>query len=269
MANPSVTSAAEEYKQTSLCVQYVKGELFILTDVYPQAGTTILDLGCGTGELSAFLAGLVGPEGRVIGVDPDKERIQLAQQSHSEIQNLSFVEGSAANFPGMGSKSYDIIFSNHVIHWIRDKQQVFQDMYESIKVGGKIAIQYVDHEYPFFFRAIKELNPENEERITGMIHLEERAIIEQYCSSAGFEILSSYDTNSSEIVFDGVESFLKWLWSTTHGVFDPAFVTKERLQNYLQPYTSPDGKPCLDFRGSKVESGNCRLMAVKQAKHCP
>ena len=38
------------------------------------AGDVILDLGCGTGELSAYLAEPVGPEGKVIGVDPDKER---------------------------------------------------------------------------------------------------------------------------------------------------------------------------------------------------
>ena len=47
------------------------------------AGDVILDLGCGTGELSAYLAEPVGPEGKVMGVDPDKERIEMARQSHS------------------------------------------------------------------------------------------------------------------------------------------------------------------------------------------
>ena len=46
---------------------------------------------------------MVGPEGMVIGVDPDKERIQLAKEAHSQIENLSFVEGSAINFPGPSS----------------------------------------------------------------------------------------------------------------------------------------------------------------------
>ena len=59
-------------------------------------------------------------------------------------------------------------------------------------------------------------------------------------------------------------SLLKRHWSTTHGVFDLSLVTEERLQRYLAPYTSEDGKPCLDFRGMKEESTVCRLVAVKR-----
>ena len=105
MSNSSSRNAAEGYKQSSLSVQKVDGEMFIETEVCPQAGDAILDLGCGTGELSAYLAELVGPEGKVVAVDPDKERILLAKQSYGEVKNLSFVEGSASNFPGIGSES--------------------------------------------------------------------------------------------------------------------------------------------------------------------
>lgn len=130
-------SAAEGYRLSSFLVQNVDGRMFIQTDAIPQAGLdTILDLGCGTGELSAYLAELVGPEGNVIGVDPDKERILLAQKYHGNIKNLSFVEGSASDFPGIGSESYDIIFSNHVIHWIPDKEDAFNSMFGSLKNGG-------------------------------------------------------------------------------------------------------------------------------------
>jgi len=58
--------AALGYKQKSLSVQKVDGKKFIETEICPQAGDTILDLGCGTGELSVYLAELVGPEGKVV-----------------------------------------------------------------------------------------------------------------------------------------------------------------------------------------------------------
>ena len=264
----SSISAAEGYRQTSLSVQKVDGEMFIQSDVCPQAGDAILDLGCGTGELSAYLAGLVGPEGKVIGVDPDKERIQLARKTHSEIKNLSFVDGSASDFPGYCSESYDIVFSNHVIHWIADKQQVFHNMFESLKVGGKIAFHYITHLPPFSLNAYKELNPENAERICQMYQCEPKAKIEEYCSLAGFEIIRSYEAQILHgRVFEDIDSLLQWHWSSTHGVFDPSLVTEERLQTFLAPYISYSGEdrtPCLDFRGNKEETPVCRLVAVKK-----
>ena len=51
-------SPAEGYQEASLSEQKVDGEDFIQTDVCPKAGDVILDLGCGTGELSAYLAEL-------------------------------------------------------------------------------------------------------------------------------------------------------------------------------------------------------------------
>ena len=264
MANSSLNNAAEGYKQASFSVQKDDGETFIQTDVCPQAGDAILDLGCGTGELSAYLAGLVGPEGRVIGIDPDKERIQLAQQSHIQITNLSFVEGSASDLPGIGAESYDIIFSNYALHWMPNKQQVFKNMFASLKVGGKIVIQYVTHLPPFELNAYKLLNPENADRIFQKYQCESKTKIEQYCLSAGFEIIKSFETHGIQAVFESIESLLKWHWSTTHGIFDLSLVTEERLQKYLAPYSGKDGKPCLDFR-VKHELPICRLIAIKQA----
>ena len=82
MANSFNSEAAKGYREAAISVQKLDGKTFIQTDVCPKAGDTILDLGCGTGELSAYLAELVGAEGKVIGVDPDKERIQLARETH-------------------------------------------------------------------------------------------------------------------------------------------------------------------------------------------
>ena len=136
-------------------------------------------------------------------------------------------------------------------------------MFESLKPGGKIALQYVDYICPFVSSAFKELNPENAERIYEMYHCDERPGIEQYCPSAGFRITESYDTHSTQQVFQTIDSLLNWLWSSTHGAFDPTLATEERLQRYY-PYSSRDGKPPFDFRGIKEESRVCRLIAVKK-----
>ena len=175
-------------------------------------------------RVSAYLAQLVGPQGKIVGVDPDKERILLAQQSYSEIQNLSFSEGSDLHFPGIGTETYDIIFCNVVFHWIANKQQAFKNMFESLKEGGKIAVQYWGYLPQFMANAFKVLNPERicEE----MFQVEPKVKIEKYCSSVAFEIVKSYEFQALQNGFENIESLLKWLCSTTHGVFDLSLVTK-------------------------------------------
>ena len=183
-------SAAASYKQNSFSKQKVDGEDFIHTDVCPKAGDVVLDLGCGTGELSAYLAELVGSEGKVIGVDPDNERIQLARESHKQVKNLSFVEGSASILPQTGLGPFDIIFSNYALHFMKNKKQVFNNMFNSLKAGGKIAISYEDCLPPFEFNAYMLLNPENGERICKeMYQCETKTKIEHYCSSVGFQMV--------------------------------------------------------------------------------
>ena len=51
--------------------------------VHPKVNSTVLDLGCGTGNLTCILAERVGPGGKVIGVDPDKERLHVAREKYS------------------------------------------------------------------------------------------------------------------------------------------------------------------------------------------
>ena len=269
MSKLSLGSAAEGYKQASISVQRTSGEKFIECDVCPQPGDAILDLGCGTGELSAYLAELVGPEGKVIGVDPDEQRIKVARQSHGKIKNLSFVDGSASNISEIFPESFDIIFSNYVLHWIADKQEAFHNMFASLKLGGKIAIQYLSHLPPVDINAFSELNPENFDRICGMFHCESREKTEQYCISAGFEMCKSFQANppKRKRIFEDTKSLLEWYWSTTHGVFDPSLVTEERLQRYLAPYTDNSGVISVDFEIKSDEGAFWRVIAKKERSY--
>ena len=264
MSNMSASSAAQGYKQASLFAQKTSGEEFIQSDVCPQPGDAILDLGCGTGELSAYLAELVGPEGKVIGVDPDEQRIKVAKQSYGKIKNLSFVDGSASNISEIFPESFDIIFSNYVLHWIADKQEAFSNMFASLKLGGKIAIQYASHLPPFEINAYRELNPENCDRICGMYQCESREKIERYCILAGFEICKSFQVNPPKIMFENIKSLLEFHWSTTYGVFDPSLVTEERLERYLAPYTDNNGVCCIDFEIKAEGETNWRLVCYKK-----
>ena len=134
----------------------------------------------------------------------------MANESHSQIENLSFTEGSAPSFFRMDSNLYDIVFCNSALHWMPEKQQVFNGMFSSLKAGGKIAISYVDRLPPFEFNAYMLLNPENEERIRKeMFQCEIKTKIEHYCLSSGFQIIKHYNScnhlllNPSRVFWNG------------------------------------------------------------------
>ncbi|PFX15480.1 Trans-aconitate 2-methyltransferase [Stylophora pistillata] len=219
--------AAESYQQSSATVQLEAGKNFIHTDVLPKPEDTILDLGCGTGELSAYLAELVGPR-----------------------------EGNSNQFEGMGSEKFDIIFSNFVLHWIPEKSEAFRNMLNSLKPGGKVAIQYVDALPPLLVSSLEILNPETHEQLKNKLHLVKRDDVDLICTTAGFTVVRSYYARKTVNVYPSVESLLQWLVSTSQGVFDLQLVTQERIKLLLQKF----GNPPFDFTANAFD---CKLVAVK------
>ena len=98
-------------------------------------GATVLDLGCGTGYLTKVLSERVGPEGKVVAVDPDGERLKIARERYSAC-NIEYIQADDQTFP---PGQYDLIFSNIVIHWIGDKEAVLKQAYKNLRPGGCFA----------------------------------------------------------------------------------------------------------------------------------
>ena len=109
--------------------------LQFIQNLAPDVGSKVLDLGCGTGFLAVALSKCVGPEGKVTAVDPDEDRLVLAQQNYAA-HNISFMVGDDKTFP---KSQYDLVFANCVVHWIDDKFALFNRIYQNLKPGGKFA----------------------------------------------------------------------------------------------------------------------------------
>ena len=146
---------AAQYEKVSIAYQAEDG-LALIEKLAPAKSSRVLDLGCGTGYLASVLAERVGPEGQVIGVDPDKERIRLAQEKYGGARNIAFFEGNSDNFP---QGPYDLIFSNHVMHWIKDKEAAFQNAYKNLAKGGRFSFDATESVSELSYKLLKpELN---------------------------------------------------------------------------------------------------------------
>ena len=252
---------AKNYQQVSL-FQREEGKKLI-DDLEIHRGHVILDLGCGTGELSAYLSELVGQDGRVVAVDPDSYRVEVARESHRQVKNLAFHEGSSASFPGMGSETYDIVFSNFVFHWIQDKEEAFKNMFRSLKPAGKIVLTYSDHSASIYHKTYRELqNSESMERLLSKLYFERKSKIEGTCSAAGFDIVKSIDVKMKDFEFENVESMCLFFSASNQGRFVSELATKDKVSRFCAQYTSGENsKPLTVY----TDEGDyyCVLIAAK------
>ena len=109
-------------------------------------GKTVLDLGCGTGRDAFMLSYLVGPTGRVIGIDMTDEQLHVARRNVSSQMekfgfaspNVEFVKGFIEDLSSIPSGSVDVVVSNCVINLSPDKKRVFAEIFRVLKEGGEL-----------------------------------------------------------------------------------------------------------------------------------
>lgn len=104
-------------------------------------GETVVDVGSGAGFDSLLAAQMVGPEGRVIGVEMTEEMLDKARGAAGEagLKNVEFIQGLAEKLP-VEEGWADVVISNGVINLCMDKLSVFRQLFRALKSGGRLQI---------------------------------------------------------------------------------------------------------------------------------
>ncbi len=105
----------------------------LLAQLNPQAGERILDLGCGTGQLTQQIA---ESGATVIGIDSDRAMIHQAQANYPHI---TFKVADAANF--QLETAVDAVFSNAALHWVTEAEAAVECIARSLKPGGRLVAE--------------------------------------------------------------------------------------------------------------------------------
>jgi arsenite methyltransferase len=106
-----------------------------------ESGQTVLDLGCGAGTDLLISAQMVGPEGRVIGVDMTESMLTRARQSAAamDLHNVELHQSLIESLP-VENASVDVVISNGVIDLVPDKDAVFGEIDRVLRPGGRLQI---------------------------------------------------------------------------------------------------------------------------------
>jgi trans-aconitate methyltransferase len=97
-------------------------------------GERVLDLGCGTGHLTAQIA---ETGAHVVGIDKSGEMIRQARHKYPSLQ-FEVMDACEIAFP----KPFDAVFSNATLHWIKEPERVITGIARALRPGGRFVAEF-------------------------------------------------------------------------------------------------------------------------------
>lgn len=118
--------------------------LSLLQRIVLSPGSSCLDLGCGGGDVCVELSRLVGPAGRVLGVDMDAETIAIARRESAAdaLSNIDFEVATIADWsPG---RKFDLVYGRFILTHLPDPAAALATCRESLLPAGRAVFEDID-----------------------------------------------------------------------------------------------------------------------------
>ena len=233
---------AERYQSRHSYVFAYGADLIGLLD--PKSGERILDLGCGSGQLTAKIAE-AGAE--VTGIDRSPEMIAEAR---ANFPSLRFENADAANFDF--ENQFDAIFSNAVLHWVKDAEGSVRSMARSLRAGGRMVVEMGGKgNVREVIAAVREVAGPVEMPWSFHSVGEYTTLLEHH----GFEIglATLFDRPTAVAGEDGLDDWLMMFAGPMLDRFgDRASEMRREVADILRPKLFRDGAWMLDYRRLRV-----------------
>ena len=127
------TWTTDRYRENAAFVPALGAAVFGVLD--PRPGERILDLGCGEGSLTERI---VAAGATVVGIDASEEMIAGARARGLEAHVMN-----AEQLPF--EREFDAVFSNAVLHWVRDHDAMLSGVHQALKPGGRFVAEFGGH----------------------------------------------------------------------------------------------------------------------------
>lgn len=107
-----------------------------------KTGSRVLDIGCGNGDLSRFVARLAGPEGEVVAIDSSEAALDMGRAVNAEPDAAPIEYRAAdltADLPDLGL--FDVIVGRRVLMYLPDASATLARLATLARPGGTLAFQ--------------------------------------------------------------------------------------------------------------------------------
>jgi trans-aconitate 2-methyltransferase len=198
----------------------------------PRKGERILDIGCGTGQLTARIAE-AGAE--VVGLDRSAEMLAEARRNFPHIR---FEHHDAASFTF--SEQFDAVFSNAVLHWVRDADAVAACVAHVLKAGGRFVAEFGGKgNVSEVVRAAKKAGAAMDKRVEHPWYFPGIAEYSGVLEAAGLEVLSVALVDRPTRL-DGGEGLADWMrMFGEHLVTDVGASERDRFYQLMEDAARP------------------------------
>jgi arsenite methyltransferase len=132
------TALAETYDRVS--DSQFEGGKGLIERLAVKPSDRVLDVGCGTGRLTRWIAERLGPGGSAVGMDPLVDRIAIARARSAGTAALSFDVGQAEDLSAFPDESFDVVCLSAVFHWVADKPKAMREFRRVLRRGGRMGL---------------------------------------------------------------------------------------------------------------------------------
>ena len=252
-APPKVWNS-ELYQSSHSYIWRYGRDLLALLDAKP--GERILDVGCGTGQLSAEIAHR-GAE--VVGVDSSAEMIADARRNFPEVR---FEVARAESLPY--AAEFDAVLSNAALHWVPDQHGALASIARALKPGGRFVFEMGGYKnlgrvLQASCEAMRSLGvPEPESRIPWFFPSigKYAPLVESHGFTVKYAVLFDRPTP-----LEGMQGFARWI--EMFGNFAISSVAPERREE-LARHWEELARPMLFHKGVwTLDHTRLRMLAIK------
>ncbi len=182
--------------------EYGKGLISFVPQTKQQ---TILDLGCGTGDLTHALYCTLGC--KVVGSDFSQEMITKAKEKYSDLE-FSVDDACALPFENL----FDVVFSNAVFHWIPHQAALHQSIYRALKQQGLLICEFGGHQnIAQIAQAFAQAVAQYGDTYVSPFYFPQVDTHRKEVESAGFIVEKIYDFDRPTVLPNGALGLQQWV----------------------------------------------------------
>lgn len=246
---------SELYQSSHSFVWQYGRDLLVLLNAQP--GERILDVGCGTGQLTAEIAQF-GAE--VVGIDSSPEMIATARKNFPKLR-FEVADVTALHF----DNEFDVVVSNAALHWVRDQPAAIASIGRALKAGGRLVFEMGGHGnlhnlLDAVYRALRRLGVERPEQLSPWSFPtigEHASLIEAHGLEVDFAVLFDRAT-----ILEGGDRGLR-LWLEMFGRFAIEAIAPDKRKEFV-PLVEQFAAPTLFHNGVwTIDYKRLRIVAVK------